>query len=79
MCFTMSMYNVGRGSQGGLYNTEKQVVIVQCLTILMDSDCNGVCAGIFVMGESSKHNFTHVILYIYDRKIDRQADRWKDK
>ena len=38
----ISMDNVGRGSQGGLYNKEKQVVIVQGLTILTDSDWNGV-------------------------------------
>ena len=56
------IYNVGRGAQGGLYKERRQVVILQYLTTLMDSDDNGVSGGTLVMGYSSKHNVTHLIV-----------------
>ena len=46
---TISMYNVcGRHSEGCA--TQRQVVSLQHLTTLMDSDCNGVCGGDLVKG-----------------------------
>ena len=45
----ISMYNVG-GYGEGCATQRRQVVILQHLTTLMDSDCNGVCGGNLVMG-----------------------------
>ena len=45
---TISMYSVGQ-AQGGLCDS-RQVVILQHLTVLMDSDCEGICVGNLVTG-----------------------------
>ena len=58
----ISMYNVGAGERGGFATERRQVVILQHLTMLMDSDCNGVCGGTWGSGEPSKHNVLHVIV-----------------
>ena len=38
---TISMYNVRLGHSEGCATQRRQVVILQHLTMLMDSDCNG--------------------------------------
>ena len=45
----ISMYNVG-GHREGCAIQRRQVVILQHLTMLMDSDCNGVCRWDLVKG-----------------------------
>ena len=56
----ISKHNGGVGERGGLYNTEKKVVIIQHFAMLMDSDCKGVYRGDWYRGEPSKHNIHHV-------------------
>ena len=41
----ISMYNVGGEHREGCATQRRQVVILQHLTTLMDSDYNGVCRG----------------------------------
>ena len=50
-CLTISMYNVG-GHREGCETQRRQVVSLQHLTTLMDSDCNGVCVGVLGEGGS---------------------------
>ena len=57
------MYNVGRFNREHCTTQRRQVVMLQYLSMLMDSECNGVSWGILVKGESSEHNVTHVIVY----------------
>ena len=38
----------GVGERGGLYNTERTIVILQHFAMLMDSDCNVVYRGYLV-------------------------------
>ena len=47
----------------GCATQRRQVVSLQHLTMLMDSDCNGVCGGgRLVKGVSHNHNVLHVIV-----------------
>ena len=46
----ISIYNVGGGNRVGCTTQRRQVVILQYLTTLMDSDDNGVSGGTLVMG-----------------------------
>ena len=59
---TICMYNVGVVHREGCATQRRQVVILQHLTSLMDSDCNGICAGDLVRWESSKHYVLHVFV-----------------
>ena len=47
---TISTHNVGRRHAEGGTTQKRQVVTLQHLTTLMDSDCNGVCGGDLIMG-----------------------------
>ena len=53
----ISMYNVG-GFIEGCATQRRQVVILQHLAMLMDSDCNGVCGGDLIMGGKNKGDLT---------------------
>ena len=46
---TISMYSAG-GHGEGCATQRRQVGILQHLTTLMDSDCNGVCGGDLIIG-----------------------------
>ena len=60
---TIGTQNVWRGHGEGSITQRRQVVILQHLTMLMDSDCNGVCDGDLIMGKSSNHIVAHVIVH----------------
>ena len=47
---TISLYRVGVGHGEGCATQRRQVVILQHLTMLMDSDCEWVCGGYLVKG-----------------------------
>ena len=47
---TISTHNVGGGHGEGSTTQRRQVVILQHLTTLTDSDCNGVCGGDLIIG-----------------------------
>ena len=47
---TINMYSVGAGHGEGCATQKRQVMILQHLTMLMDSDCEWVCGGDLVKG-----------------------------
>ena len=57
---TISMYSVGGGHGEGCGTQRRQVVILQHLTMLMDSDCSGVCGGDLGGGKPGKHSVLHI-------------------
>ena len=57
----ISMYSAW-GHREGCATPRRQAVILQHLTTLMDSDCEGVCGRDLVKGVPSKHHVLSVIV-----------------
>ena len=70
---TFTRHNVGWGHAEGCATQRRQVVILQHLTTLMDTDCDRVCGGGLGQGGNLVNIMFFMTLWIKDNKINSKT------